>query len=323
MSNHFLEPDRLWLLLVVPILVGAYVLLQFRKRLYAVRFTNMALLDTVVPRRVNWRQHVAVLLALATLALAVVLFAKPAKAIKVPLSLKSQVTVVLTMDVSLSMSATDVPPDRITAAKRTAVGFVDHLPSRFKVAVVSFSQAATVNAPPTTNHARVARVIERLRLGPYTATGEGIYTALEVIKASVTSGKRDARGKIPALIVLLSDGKRTWGRSQLAAAEAAKAQGVAIYTVALGTENATISTGGETVPVPVEIGQLREISQISGGKTYVAQSPDDLVNAYNSVDRSMTYRTGRGDATSEYVGYLVLLALLSTGFGLVVAARWP
>ncbi|MGH3471411.1 MAG: VWA domain-containing protein [Nocardioidaceae bacterium] len=323
MSNDFLEPTRLWLLLVVPALIGLYVVLQYRKRHYAVRFTNMALLDTVAPRRVNWRQHVAVLLALSTLALSIVLFAKPVKTVKVPLSINTPVTVVLTMDVSLSMSAADVPPNRITAAKHTAIDFVNKLPARFKISVVSFSKAATVNTPPTTDHAQVVRAITGLHLGPYTATGEGIFTSLDVIKQALAGTKIPPGGHVPALIVLLSDGKRTWGRSQVSAAEAAKSQGVKIYTVALGTPGGMIVAQGQAIPVPVEVNELRQISQITGGKTYLAQSPNDLVNAYKSVDHQLTYRTGRGDATSAYVGYLVLLALLSTASGLFIASRWP
>ncbi len=115
---NFLEPARLWLLLVIPLLIAGYVLLQYRKSHYAVRFTNMALLDNVVPRRVNWRQHVAVGLAMLTLAFGIVLFAQPSKVVKVPR--ETGVTVVLTMDISLSMDAEDVAPNRITAAKDTA-----------------------------------------------------------------------------------------------------------------------------------------------------------------------------------------------------------
>ncbi len=315
----YLQPERLWFLLLVPALIAGYVALQYRKSHYAVRFTNLALLDTVVPRRVNWRQHVAVGLAMLTLAFAIVLFAKPVKIIKVPRS--AGVTVVLTIDVSLSMEATDVAPDRITAAKDTAKQFLGQLPPAFKVALVTFARNAEVVVAPTIDRTEVTEAIDALTLQEYTATGEGIYASLDVVQQALGSDVPD--GQKPALIVLISDGARTVGRSQVAAAEAAKAQGIPVYTVALGTPNGTISSGGETVPVPVEIEQLQEVSDISGGKAYIAESPDDLIEAYRDVEGGLVFTRERADATSEYVGYLVILSLLSTGAGLFVASRWP
>ncbi len=317
----FLEPVRLWLLLVVPLLVLGYLLLLLRKRRYAVRFTNLSLLKTVAPRRLNWRQHLAVALALLTLAFAIVLFAKPSGLVKVPR--RTAVTVVLTIDISLSMAATDVPPNRISAAKRTAKEFLTKLPADYKVALVTFARHADVVVPPTVDRTRVDQAITALQLKEYTATGEGIFTALDVVKQSLAESRPPPGGKVPALIVLISDGKRTVGRSQILAAHAARRQGVPIDTVALGTPYGTIVTQGEQVLVPVEVQQLRQIAAISGGKAYVATSPGDLLSAYKDVDGRLVYETERTDATSHYVGYLVVLALLSTAAGLVVATRWP
>jgi Ca-activated chloride channel family protein len=305
----------------VPALVGLYVVLQRRRTRRAVRFTNIALLDTIAPRRFNWRQHAAVLLALLTLGGAIVLFAKPSGLAKVPR--RTSVTVVLTMDVSLSMAATDVAPNRITAAKRTAVTFLDRLPGDYKVGVVSFAQYATVVVAPTTNRIQVTNAINGLRLHEYTATGEGIFTALDVVKQSLAGTAGSPGSKQPAMIVMISDGKRTVGRSQVLAAHAAKEQGVPIYTVALGTAHATVTSHGQVIPVPVEIGQLREIARISGGKAYVAATPEDLLNAYKDVNGRLFYELERTDVTSRYVGWLALLALLSAGAGLSLAARWP
>ncbi len=322
-GNDYLAPERLWFLLLVPVLLVLYVVLQRRKSRVAVRFTNVALIDTVVKRQVNWLQHIAVALALMTLAFGVMLFARPTQDVKVPLNLDSEVTVVLTLDVSLSMSATDVDPDRITAAKETAKEFIDQLPSNFKVGVVSFSKVANVDMPPTKDHQAAIQSIEDLKLSEYTATGEGIYTSLAVIQQDLAASGADTADKPPAFMVLISDGARTIGRSQVAAAQAAADARIPIYTVALGTPDATITSGGRTIPVPVEIPQLEEVAKISGGKAYVAETPNDLVKAYSSVDSQIRYVEERGDATSEYMGYLVLLALLSTGAGLLVAARWP
>jgi Ca-activated chloride channel homolog len=322
-SAFYLAPDRLWFLLFVPVLVASYLLLQQRKSRFAVRFTNVALIDTVVKRQVNWVQHVAVVLALVTLSFGIVLFAKPTKEVRVPLNLESEVTVVLTIDVSLSMSATDVDPDRITAAKKTATDFIGHLPPNFKVGIVSFSKVATAEIPPTKDHDAAIQAVDRLNLSEYTATGEGIYAALSMIEQDLATTERDRTDSPPAFMVLISDGARTIGRSQLGAAQASGDAHIPIYTVALGTSDATIESHGKPIPVPVEIPQLEQVAKISGGKAYVAESPNDLVKAYSSVGSQIRYITERGDATSSYMGYLVVLALLSTGAGLAVAARWP
>ncbi|MGI8888214.1 MAG: VWA domain-containing protein [Nocardioidaceae bacterium] len=319
----FLEPQRLWLLLLVPGLMALYFLLQLRKSAYAVRFTNVALLDTVVPRRGNWRQHTAVALALATLAFAVALFAQPSKVAHVPIPLTSEVTVVLTVDVSLSMQATDVSPDRFTAAKTAAKDFMAHLPSNFKAALVSFAGNAAVEVPPTQDRAKLTDGIDGLYLTERTATGEGIYTALDVIQQELAQFSTPKGETAPAFIVLISDGHRTVGRSQADAAGAAAEAQVPIFTVALGTPAGIIESAGQRIPVPVEIDELAEVAKISGGKAYVADTPDDLLNAYSSVDAELEYQEQRVDATSDYVPYLVALCLLSTAAGLFVASRWP
>ena len=320
---NFLEPQRLWLLLAVPLLVGVYWALQLRKSAYAVRFTNMALLDTVAPRRTNWRQHAAVALALLTLGGAIVLFAQPSKVVRVPASVTSHYTVVLTIDVSLSMAATDVTPSRIAAAEAAAKKFLSQLPANFRAGLVKFAGSASLVVGPTTNHRRVSRALNGLQLAERTATGEGIYTSLDVIKQDLGNAKKDASGYVPALIVMLSDGYRTSGRNQNDAARAAKAQGVRVYTVALGTPRGIVSAQGDTVSVPVKTEELQQVSKISGGKSYLASTPNDLLKAYHAVGSQLVYTTERRDATSTYLPYLLVLLFLSTGAGLFVASRWP
>lgn len=320
---NFLEPQRLWFLLIVLGLVLLYVLLQLRRGEYAVRFTNLALLDTVAPRRVNWRQHVAVALALLTLAFAIGLFAQPSKIARVPIEVTAEVTVVLTVDVSLSMQADDVSPDRFTLAKSTAIGFLDELPSNFEVALVSFAGAAALDVAPTQDRSKVAAAVDGLQLAERTATGEGIFSALSVIEQEHAQFSGDGAEKPPAFIVLISDGHRTVGRSQVDAAQAAAAAAVPVFTVALGTSEGIIESEGQQVSVPVEIDELQEIADISGGRAYVASTPDDLLDAYDSVDTQLDFREQRVDATSDYIPYLLLLCLASTVAGLFVASRWP
>lgn len=319
----FLEPQRLWLLLLLPVLIGLYVVLQRRKSTYTVRFTNMALLDTIAPRRVNWRQHAAVGLALVTLGGAITLFAQPSKVVRVPANVESQFTVVLTIDVSLSMAATDVTPSRIGAAEAAAKKFLAQLPANFKAGLVKFAGTASLVVAPTTDHGAVAKALNRLKLAERTATGEGIYTSLDVIKQDLGATRKDASGHVPALIVMLSDGYRTSGRNQNDAARAAKAAGVRVYTVAVGTPDGVVSAEGDTVSVPVKSQELREVSRISGGQSYLASTPNDLLKAYHAVGNQIVYTTERRDATSTYLPYLLVLLFLSTGAGLFVASRWP
>ena len=320
---NFLQPQRLWFLLIVVALVALYVALQRRKGTYAVRFTNLALLDTVAPRRGNWRQHAAVALALLTLAFAIGLFAQPSKIDRVPIEVTAEVTVVLTVDVSMSMQATDVEPDRFTLAKSAGVRFLDELPSNFKVALVSFAGTAALVVAPTQNRSKVEEAINDLQLAERTATGEGIFSALDVIKQERAQYSADGEAQAPAFIVLISDGHRTVGRSQVVAAEAAAAAQVPIFTVALGTSDGIIESRGERVPVPVEIDELQEIADISGGRAYVASTPDDLLDAYDSVNTQVEFREQQVDATSDYIPYLLVLCLASTVAGLFVASRWP
>lgn len=320
---NFLEPGRLWLLVVIPVLVGAYALLQRRKSSYAVRFTNMALLDTVAPRRMNWRQHCAVGLALLTLAFGIMLLAQPSKVVRVPASVVSSFTVVLVLDVSLSMAATDVAPSRIVAAEEAAKDFLAQLPSNFKAALVQFAGEASLVVPPTTQHAEVAAALDGLELGERTATGEGIYTSLGVIQQELGAVEKDASGHVPGLVVMLSDGYRTAGRNQNDAARSAKEQGVRIHTVAVGTPSGVVSAQGDMISVPVKTDELEEISRISGGEAYVASTPDDLLEAYEAVGNQLVYTTERRDATADYLPWLVLMSVLSTIAGLFVASRWP
>jgi Ca-activated chloride channel homolog len=312
----FLNPERLWLLLLIPVLVGAYVVLQRRRRHYALRFSNLALIDSVLPRRPQWRQHVAVGLGLLTLAGLIFCFARPSEVQKVKARVNRPQVVVICIDTSLSMGANDVSPTRLGAAEAAAKTFLDKLPTRFEVALVSFSQGADVQVPPTTNRQQISDAVDRLVLGKFTATGEGIYSSLDVIKQA-----RSGAATLPAAVVLLSDGTQTIGRSALDAAREAKQLKVPVYTVALGTSNGFINNDGRQIAVPVDRGQLREIAELSGGKAYDAETPNDLNLAYNDVGQRLITVNERRDVTAKYLGFVVVLGLLSTASGIFVASR--
>ena len=212
----FLAPGRLWLLLLVAVLAGTYLVQARRRSRYAVRFTDLDLLASVAPKRPGWRRHVpAGLLALALVALTVG-FARPQGEVEVP---RERATVLVALDTSLSMNAVDVEPDRDTAARRAATRFVEDLPERFNVGLVSFSGIASLVVPPTQEHDAVASALQDLELGSGTAIGEAVLASVGALQ--LVPGGADGSGPPPARIVLLSDGTNTVGREVSAAASAA------------------------------------------------------------------------------------------------------
>jgi Ca-activated chloride channel family protein len=166
----------------------------------------------------------------------------------------------------------------------------------------------------------VLAALGRSPLESYTATGEGIFTALDVIKSTVPKG---SNGRRAAFVLLLSDGKSTAGRSPFVAAREAKAEGVPVYTVAIGTPHAVIEAQGQLIDVRVASAQLRQIARLSGGSSYVAGSLEDLTRVYGALNGQLQFTNERRDVTSRYLGWLVLMCLVSTVGGLFVASRWP
>src|SRR5215510_1272544 len=196
---NFLAVGRLWLLLLVGALAVAYVIVQRRRRHYAARFTNVDLLASVAPKRPGWRRHVAAAAMLAALVLLVTAWARPTRPEHVP---RERATVMLAIDTSVSMRATDVDPSRLEAAKAAGSAFADKLPSRFRLGLVAFHGSARQVVAPTQEHRRVGDALRRLRLDERTAIGEPIYTSLDSLH-DVPS--RTSRRPL-AHIVLMSDG---------------------------------------------------------------------------------------------------------------------
>jgi len=304
----FLAAWRLWLLLLVAAVAAAYVVLQRRRRHHAVRFTNLELLASVAPSRPGWRRHVAALVLLGALASLVVGFARPTMARRVP---RQEATVLLAIDTSISMQATDVAPSRLAAAQRAATDFVDHLPERFQLGLISFDGTARVLVPPTTDHDAVADAIGSLRLGPRTAAGEAVFAALDLLAASGASENDAAR------VVLMSDGATTSGRPVEAAAEAAAQAKVPVSTIAFGTDEGTVDIGGSRVPVPVDRDAMRELAAATGGRFFEAASGEELTAVYRDIGSTVAYRTQQDEITAWWTG--AGLALLAAGFILSMA----
>lgn len=316
--DAFLSPTRLYGLLAVIVLALVYVALALGRRAYTVRFTNLPLLDTVAPRRPGWRRHVAATAFLLALAAMMVAWAQPADEVLVP---KERATVVLAIDTSLSMEATDVVPSRIVAAQDAALTFVEGLPEQINVGLVTFDGVARVRVTPTTDRRPVRAAIESLELGPATAIGEAILAGLDAIE---TAPLVDAEGEpVPATMVVMSDGKTTVGRPDADGAEAAIEADVPVSTIAFGTDRGTIVIDGELQPVPVEEPALRTIAEDTGGQFFQAQSLDELESVYADIGSSIGFDTEEIEVTDTFVGYAVVLVLISTALSLLWFQRIP
>jgi Ca-activated chloride channel family protein len=316
--DAFLTPDRLYGLLVVLGLVLVYVLLAFRRSTYTVRFTNLPLLDTVAPLRPGWRRHLAAVAFLFALAAMVVAWARPTDEVLVP---KERATVVLAIDTSLSMEATDVQPNRLDAAQAAALSFIEQLPDPINVGLVTFDGVARVRVTPTTDRRPVRTAIEGLELGPATAIGEAIYAGLDAIE---TAPLADAEGEpIPATMVVMTDGKTTVGRPDTDAADAAAEAGIPVSTIAFGTANGTIMIDGQIQPVPVEEVALRQIAETTSGQFFSAESLGELESVYADIGSSIGFDTEEVEVTDRFVGYAFALVLLSTALSLLWFQRIP
>jgi Ca-activated chloride channel family protein len=314
---RFLEPW--WLLTLLPVLAmaGAYVWRQFRKRQYAMRFTNVDLLRTLAPKGLGWRKHVsaaAFLLMLGALAAAT---ARPSVDTEEPLE---RATVMLAIDVSLSMQAEDVEPSRIEAAQEAAKAFVNELPPTYNLGLVSFAKAANVLVAPTKDRSAVISAIDGLTLAEATATGEAVFTSLDAIRTVPSDG---ADGAPPARIVLLSDGYRTSGRSIEDAAAAASQANVPVSTIAFGTDTGVVDIRGSVQRVPVDRLSLQDLAEQTKGYFYEAASVSELKQVYEDMGSSIGHRTEPREVTQWYAAIGLMLGLAGAALSLLWTSRLP
>ena len=324
------SPQRLWLLLAVAALAVGYLLLQRRRSRYAVRFTNLTLLDRVAPNRPQWRRHVPASLFLAMLALLSVGFARPQDDVRVP---RERATVIVAVDVSRSMLADDVDPDRLTAAQNAAREFVANLPEKFNVGLVAFAGNASVYVAPTTDRDALTAGIDRLsgdgvsRAG--TAIGDAISTSLDEIRNLDAAAEQDTP---PARVVVLSDGANTAGQDPATAAGQAGELGVPVDAISFGTENGTITGSGANGPgaggggsqrVPVDGQTLQAVAQTTGGHYFAAGDADELRDAYADIGSSVGYETQRQDVSARFIGFGLVFAALAAFASMLWFSRLP
>ncbi|MGO4613325.1 VWA domain-containing protein [Nocardia sp. 2YAB30] len=331
--SHFTAQLWLGFLAVVALIALGYILVQRSRHKHMLKFTNMELLEKVAPSRPSPFRHAAVALMLVGLVFLTVAAAGPTAVKKVP---RNRATVMLVMDVSLSMEATDVPPSRLQVAQKAGKEFVDGLTPGINLGFVTFAGTASVMVPPTVNRESVKAAIDNIKLAERTATGEGILTALQSIEtlATVLGG---AETPPPARIVLMSDGKQTVPddkdvdnpRHGFTAARLAKSKGVPVSTISFGTEWGSVEIpdqdgkGTQRVKVPVDNDSLREIAKLSGGDFYTASSLAELTAVYDTLEQQIGYEMTRGDASRPWLLLGMLLVSAGVVTGLLYRQRLP
>jgi len=356
----FASPELLLGLLLVPAAIGLYLLVQRRRSRYAVRFTNVDLLANIAPKTPAWRRHVPPVLYLVAITALVIGLARPSMVMAVP---RNEATIILTIDVSGSMQATDVQPTRLAAAQKAASDFVDQLPSAFRVGLVVFSTEARIELPPTTDHAQVHTAIDNLAAHGGTAMGDAIELSLE---AAGVAGSGSGTGQGPTAsqdpsasqapsasaspdpsassdpsaspapkekplvaTVLLSDGANSTGSlDPQQAADNAAAAGMPVYTIALGTPDGTVELQdpfGQTqqLQVPPDTQTLTAVAETTGGKFFSAPSAEDLAQIYESLGSKVGYTQQEQEVTQLFAGGALLFVLAGAGLAALWFNRFP
>ena len=330
----FLAPERLLLLIAVLAVAGIYVGFLARRKRYAVRFTNLDLLDSIAPNRPGWRRHLAAgLVGLSAIAL-VIGIAQPT--IERTVATESAV-VVLAIDTSISMNATDVTPTRMQAAIGEAITFVDELPNTVEVGLVAFDRTATVLAPPTSDHDAVTAAIAGLTTARGTAGGDAIDAAVQTINATLAEPAEvqalAAAAVVPdptsedtdepaATIVLLSDGATTSGLPIGDAAALAADSNLAVSTITYGTDAGTIDVDGQTVPVPPDTASMTAVAEATGGTAFTATDADQLRSVYEQLEARVATTTEQQELTVEFTSVALALLLTASAAAFIWTGRF-
>jgi Ca-activated chloride channel homolog len=282
-----------------------------------VRYTAVPALKLAAGAVPPWRRHLPAALALAALAALVLALAKPQKTVAVPVE---RASIMLVTDHSRSMSATDVEPDRLSAAQRAARTFLNTLPDQVRVGAVAFSDTPDAVQAPSSDHDDARRIVDGQVADGATATGAALEVAIDALKNDKQNGKRP-----PSAIVLLSDGAATGTIDPVSAAQAARKLRIPIYTVALGTAQGTITVprpggagGTETRSVPPDPQSLAEVAKASGGKTYAAADASKLSDVYKSLGSLLGTKNEKRQVTAGFAGGALVLLLL----GAAMSLRW-
>ena len=334
----FLWPELLWLLAAVPVLIGIYILLLRRKRKQVMRYAGLGLVRDAMGAAQRFRRHVPPLVFLLALIALIVAVARPHATLTLPSQYE---TIILAMDVSGSMRATDVQPSRIVAAQNAARAFIADQPSSARIGVVSFAATASVVQPPTRNREDILAAIDRFQLQRGTAVGSGILVSLKMIFPDVeidlraSNPRNDARGvpldkagadapgkvapkAVPpgsytsAAIIVLTDGQTTTGPNPTEAARMAADRGVRVFTVGIGTANGEVlGSEGWSMRVRLDEDALKNIAEITHAEYFYASNSPDLNKIYQSLNTRLSFETRQTEITAFLAAAAAILSLLS------------
>ncbi|AYJ32362.1 VWA domain-containing protein [Corynebacterium xerosis] len=325
MTGAFAHPGWLLALLVPVLAAAAYVYVDRRRRRRSFAFGNFSIVAEVSGRDRPWLRHLPVAALLAALAVLAIALAGPMAETKVA---RNRATIMLVVDVSLSMSATDVQPDRLSTAKQAGREFIDSLPDDLNVGLVTFAGRAQTPVMPTTDHATVARALDGAILQSATATGDAIAAAQSAI-LQFGEQIQGPEGPPPAAIVLLSDGKQTIPselddpRGAYTAADEAAEVGLPIHTISFGTRGGSITVDGQVLPVPNDDESLMEIARRTEGEFHSAASLDELRDVYGELTDEIGYELRRSENPRPWMVAAFALLLVSAGASLFLGRRVP
>jgi Ca-activated chloride channel family protein len=312
----FASPLVLLSLLALPLFAAGYLWLRRRPARYGVRFPGVPVLAGVAPAVPAWRRHLPAIVAALALAALGVALARPHATVAVPVE---RASVVLITDVSRSMQATDVRPSRLDAARSAAEAFLDGVPEELRVGAVAFSTTPHSFVPPDHNRERVRAHLSSLDADGSTATGDALTRALELLAADDEPRKRP-----PAAIVLLSDGRTTYGRDPVEVAREAREARVPVYTVSLGTEGATIPRdAGGRLSVPPDPETMAEIAEESGGESFDVAESDELSSIYERLGSDIATRREEREITAGFAGGGLVLLMAAVALSMRATGRLP
>lgn len=299
----FANPIFLIALVLAPLAVVAQVFAARRMRRHAVRFTAIRSLKLAAAAVPAWRRHLPAALAVAALTTLALALAKPQRTVAVPLE---RASIMLVTDHSRSMLATDLDPDRLTAGKAAARSFLKQVPPRVRVGVVTYSDTPDAVHAPTTEHDVARGVIDGQAADGATATGDALQVAVDTLRQDRREGRQ-----APAAIVLLSDGKTTAGRDPVEVADAARRLKIPIFTVSLGTREATVPNPGFGPPLAAapDPETLERIAETSDGRAFTAENSRELSEIYKTLGSQLSTRKQKREITSGFaiVGSILLL----------------
>jgi len=340
----FLWPYMLWLLLLVPVLIAAYVWAQRRRQRYALRYASLSLVKEALGKGPGFRRHIPPILFLLGLSVMIVALARPEAVVRIP---SEEGTIILTIDTSGSMAADDLNPSRMEAAKAAARAFVERQPKTVRIGIVSFSDDAFVVQAPTNDQDAVLAAISRLYPQRGTAIGRGLETSLNAIfenpdnpnpsnpSPNSFGAQADAtptpaytpvpKGTfVPAIVVLLTDGENNLGPDPSDVAQQAADRGVRVYTIGIGSKaGSVLHIQGRSIRTQLDEDLLKQVAEVANGAYYNATNEGDLQKIYENLGTRLVFRTEKTEVTAGLTGLAAALSILGGAFSLLWFNRLP